>query len=287
MTAACNNIIKLNKTITKIEHIPDILIKDISIIIPVKSNQKGIDDFLYYFFRTQQKYPKELIIVDNNSNKPICISKKYKNFDFIKLVKCNKIGPASARNYGVKLSKGTWILFTDSDCIPTESFLNGYEYVNKNCIGYAGNVTSFGTDAISKYYETQKILIPLPIYNSNVPSYLITANCLILKKAIELLGGFNECFKLPAGEDIDLSIRLSKVGTLDYATKSTIKHNFSDGMFGFIKRFIRYGKGAKIIEEIHEIDMKPKIFSPNEYNILNNLLSKCQYILLKIGYNIK
>lgn len=73
------------------------------------------------------------------------------------------MGPASARNLGIQHSKGDWVLFTDSDCIPSESWILGYIHSMNGCIGYAGNVKSWGNDFLSKYYETQEILVPLKV----------------------------------------------------------------------------------------------------------------------------
>ncbi len=53
---------------------------EITIVIPVKDNQTGIDIFLTEFFRTHNadNFPKEIIIVDNNSN-PAIAELQYKN----------------------------------------------------------------------------------------------------------------------------------------------------------------------------------------------------------------
>ncbi|MDO6804662.1 glycosyltransferase, partial [Wenyingzhuangia sp. 1_MG-2023] len=99
---------------------------EISIVIPVKNNQFGISRFLHIFEEITPKefYPLEIIIIDNNSGLPIEISRNYPVK--LRLSKCKPVGPASARNKGVEISKGQWILFTDSDCIPTESSISGY-----------------------------------------------------------------------------------------------------------------------------------------------------------------
>ena len=101
--------------------------KEISIIIPVKNNQIGINNFLTEFIKNSKSHshPKEIIIIDNNSNPKLKLD--FKNYPIpLKLLKCSKVGPASARNLGVKTSESKWILFTDSDCIPTEKLLTGY-----------------------------------------------------------------------------------------------------------------------------------------------------------------
>jgi glycosyltransferase involved in cell wall biosynthesis len=263
---------------------------EISIVIPVKDNQEGINNFLEEFIKIQseKKLPKEIIIVDNNSNEKIKIGEKFQETKIpIKLIRCRKIGPASARNLGVKKSTGNWILFVDSDCIPTDSLLSGYLTANKGAIAYAGNIKSVGNGILSNYYISQEILIPLKtedIEREFVPQYLITANCLVLKSAFEKIKGFNENIKIAGGEDVDLGLRLSQIGRLEFAFNSIAKHNFNDGIVGFIDRFKRYGKGNRIIEDIYGTKMKPTIFRPNKKSILNEVFAKLQWLFLLIGY---
>ncbi|MBC6480699.1 MAG: glycosyltransferase family 2 protein [Hormoscilla sp. GM7CHS1pb] len=114
---------------------------------PLRNNQKGIDLFLTNFFQTHNShlYPQEIIIVDNNSQPEITIPQQYQVKSVpIRLLKCSKIGPAAARNVGIKHAKGDWILFTDSDCIPSGSFIQGYLQAMNGSIGYAGNVKAWG-----------------------------------------------------------------------------------------------------------------------------------------------
>ncbi|TAE09341.1 MAG: glycosyltransferase [Bacteroidetes bacterium] len=266
-------------------------IHEISIVIPVKDNQTGIDNFFDNFFKTQAKdtFPKEIIIVCNNSKQKTTIKKEFLDkFSNIKLLECKKVGPASARNLGVQHSTGKWILFVDSDCIPTETLISGYQFAKNGVIAYAGNVKSLKTDLLSNYYETQEILIPLKTLDKNkefVPQYLITANCLVWKEAFEYVGGFNENITIAGGEDIDLGLRLSQIGDLSYAFTSIALHDFDDGIIGFWKRFKRYGKGNKIIEKLYQTDMKPELFRPNKRNFVNEVLAKMQWLALKIGYH--
>lgn len=264
---------------------------EITIIIPVKNNQKGICIFINEFFKTHsfENFPKEIIIVDNNSDSEIKI--KNNNYPIpILILKCSKIGPASARNLGVKNAQTEWILFTDSDCVPTESFINGYLKIQNGSVGYAGNVKAHGQDILSKYYEQQEILIPPKVYdqpNESRPDYLITANCLIWRKAFEQIGGFNEHIKIAGGEDIDLGFRLLKIGQLSYALDSIVKHNFGNGLFEFKERFKRYGYGNKIISHLYDLDLKPMKFKPNKRSLINSILAFMQYTWLASGYKNK
>jgi glycosyltransferase involved in cell wall biosynthesis len=269
---------------------PAINISEISIVIPVKDNQEGIDNFLTSFFVTQQivGYPKEIIIVDNLSEVPIKLRTEfYSNEIEIVLIKCDRKGPASARNKGVEVARGSWLLFLDSDCLITEDTLKGYLKSCNSSIAYAGMVKSLRNDYLSRYYEQQEILMPLKIRDENgnfMPQYLITANCLVWKTAFHEVGGFNEKIQFAGGEDIDLGLRLSEIGNISFAFDAIIYHDFNDGLMGFWKRFIRYGKGNRIIEEIYDSDLSPRLFRPNKKSMINEVLAKIQWLGLKVGY---
>ena len=70
MTAITGLVMKNRAELKKqqITNIPSIKTEEISIVIPVKNNQHGIDNLLESIFVCQKKkdYPKEIIVVDNN-----------------------------------------------------------------------------------------------------------------------------------------------------------------------------------------------------------------------------
>lgn len=259
---------------------------DISIVIPVKNNQSGISRFLQVFEEVTPKkfYPSEIIIIDNNSDVSIKIPGKYP----VKLVlsKCKPVGPASARNKGVEISDRDWILFTDSDCIPTESTISGYCRNDNRVLAYAGGIDIVSNDILSKYYCSQETLIPPEAKHAEKvrPDYLVTANCLIQKSAIEFVGGFDSNFKQAGGEDIDLAFRLLEIGELDYQFNSITRHEFDDGITGFVKRFKRYGRGNKQLAIKFKLNLKPKIFFPQKCTVSNIILAVIQFLAMRYGY---
>lgn len=267
-------------------------ISQVSIIIPVRNNQHGIERYLEHFLDqfSDELLPKEILIVDNNSFPEIKIPDRFSNTKIpIQLIKCRKPGPAAARNFGAKKATGEWLLFNDSDCIPTKSLISGYLEADNGAVAYAGNIKALNDDKLSKYYETQEILIPLKTYDEQgnfVPQYLITANSLVWKNAFDEVRGFNENISIAGGEDVDLGLRLSQIGKLSYAFSSVALHDFSDGFIGFYKRFLRYGKGNRIVEELWKTNLKPKLFRPNTRTSTNEILAKIQYLILTLGYRL-
>ena len=266
--------------------------REISIVIPVKDNHLGIARFLAELLRTHPpaRYPREVIIVDNNSRPPLVIPPELLEGDLsVTLLHCPQPGPASARNLGIQHTHSEWILFSDSDCVPSPTFLSGYFPAMNGSVGYAGTVKAWGKDRWSRYYESQEILTPLSAYDeegTRWPEYLITANALVWKPALEKAGGFNETFETAAGEDIDLGFRLRAIGSLSYAPTACVYHQFQTGLPSFISRFVRYGRGNKRISKLYGLDLTPKIFEARHPSAFNWHLSRIQYMSLAWGYKI-
>ena len=267
--------------------IKSISCKEISIIVPVKDNQKGIDTFLNALEEVTRKehHVKEVIIVDNLSKMPVEVQGKY-SFNVI-VTSCKIIGPAAARNQGASIAHGTWLLFLDSDCIPSSTTISGYLTEQNQHLAYAGNVKVSSQGWLSNYYETQEILIPPEAIDSGAvrPDYLVTANCLIYKEAFDKIGGFDETFKQAGGEDIDLAFRLLTIGSIEYQWNSIVYHNFDDGFIGFIKRFNRYGKGNKQLAKKHTLNLSPRCFIPEKVSLINLALSFIQFLSMSKGYH--
>lgn len=273
----------------EIEVSKEIVASNISVIIPVKNNQDGINRLLAKFEEifVKKAPPAEVIVVDNNSDIPVRIEEQgsYK----VILKSCYRIGPAAARNEGASSATGEWLLFIDSDCIPSETTLHGYCTTDNIHAAYAGNVSVKSIDKLSRYYATQETLIPPKAIDGSEkrPDYLVTANCLVSKKAFVAVDGFDETFTLAGGEDIDLGFKLLRHGSLSYNWESIVYHTYDDGILGFWKRFKRYGIGNRKLAEKYQLDLTPKPFVPNKVSISNLVLAVVQYISMRLGYREK
>ena len=216
---------RIDLNISYSKPIPAIDLRDVSIIIPVRNNQDGINCFLEAFFTTHApaEWPKEIIVVDNNSAIALKLDERYLRRGLpIRVFSCMKKGPAAARNFGVRASAGEWLLFCDSDCVPTASLLTGYLNSAKQAIAYAGQVKGLPTAYLSKFYDDEETLIPyckLSSAGTLLPLYVITANALVWRKAFEDCGGFDESFAEAGGEDVDLGRRLWQIGRIEVRTK--------------------------------------------------------------------
>ena len=265
----------------------NITVNSVSIIIPVKDNLNGLLKLIDSIEENlaNKEEINEIIIVDNNSKIPLIKENKFQkmlNKNKYKIIYCEECGAAAARNAGVRIAQGNWLLFIDSDCLVTASTIEGYKEAMNGSIGYAGNVKALGNSFLDEYYDCQKTLLPPPIENR--PAYLVTANTLIYKPAFNHIGGFDTIFTKAGGEDIDLALRLSSVGSLSYAINSTVYHDFFDDLRDFLKRFHRYGIGNYLIEQKYHISMIPLPFLPEKKNILHFTLAIMQFLAMLSGY---
>lgn len=98
----------------------------VSIIIPVYNEEKTIADCLTSLF-TQTYKKLEIIVIDDgsrdNSKSKIEEIQSHTPTPNIKLISQQHLGPAQARNTGVKLAKGEIIVFVDADMVFDKNFI--------------------------------------------------------------------------------------------------------------------------------------------------------------------
>ena len=106
----------------------------ISIIVPVYNSERNLQNCIDSLLNQDFERPFEIIMVDDASTDNSQNVIKKQNSPLIKLIslKSNK-GPATARNEGLKIAKGEYIFFLDSDDeISKNSFKILYSAAKKN-----------------------------------------------------------------------------------------------------------------------------------------------------------
>ncbi len=112
-------------------------------------------------------------------------------------------GPATARNRGWRLAAAPLIAFTDDDCVPTPGWLDALLRAagGRDEAVVQGRTLPDPAEAERRgpFAKTMEITEPGPHFE--------TCNIAYSRALLERLGGFDESFPSPTGEDSDLGAR--------------------------------------------------------------------------------
>lgn len=183
---------------------------NVSVIIPCYNYGQYLEQAIDSVIK-QSIRPHEIIIVDDgstdNSWEIICgLVEKYKSRFNIGGIKTKNGGLSSARNAGIKMATGKYIMSFDSDDIMRPDCIKEHlKLADENSIVTCG-LMAFGNENYTAYPRKAKIELLL---KTNV----IYSNSLFPKKMWESVGGFDESEIMRKGlEDWEMWIRMAEAG---------------------------------------------------------------------------
>ncbi len=158
-------------------------------------------------------------------------------------------GPATARNVAARLAEGSFLVFTDDDCEPPETWLEWLEALIR-ATPYAaviGGTTrhppTVRKSTIASYLLTTE-LFPRPLYQRGEVFCFPTANLAVRRDWFDAVGGFEEVFDRAGGEDTNLTYKLKRAGAPAIVDdRWHTGHDINFGLRDLLKRHYRYGFG--------------------------------------------
>ena len=156
----------------------------------------------------------EIVVVDDGSTDETIawLTENEAQLPHVKLFEQDHKGAAAARNLGVQNAQGNTIVFIDSDLVVTESFLQCHadalvkgerELKSDRLFTYGAviNTNNFENPTAEPYKLTD--------FSA---AYFATGNVAIARKWLEEAGLFDTGFQLYGWEDLELGVRLKKLG---------------------------------------------------------------------------
>lgn len=220
---------------------------NISVIIPIFEQWQFVPELLECL--AAQSYAMEsveVLLVDNGSKK-FCVPEMIPSN--VKILYCETPGAYAARNFGIRHSRGDWIVFTDADCLPSEGWLAGIVNAVASCrLGnffVAGSIEAVCGIKDPSAYEIYDIVRGIPQEHYVQRGYAATANLAVPRKLIESIGDFNEF--LYSGGDADFCRRSGKCGfKLIYAQSALVRHR-TRSSWELIATKARRVKGGQLV----------------------------------------
>ena len=130
-------------------------------------------------------------------------------------------GPAVARNAGWRRATAPLVAFTDDDCIADRGWLTALVKAAELGADFVQGTTLPDPDQErGPFSHTMSVTEPSGRYD--------TCNMLYRRSLLESLGGFDESFRYPYGEDTDLGLRALTAGaTFAFAADALVHHDVS------------------------------------------------------------
>ena len=189
----------------------------LSVVIPTY-NRKPILEKCLRALESQRFMPQtivedyEVIVVDDGSTDETqtWLEAYAQSFSRLHWYSQNHQGPASARNLGVQQATGDTIVFIDSDLVVTDSFLQAHADGLQRGQKRFDRVFTYGAVINTNNFEhpTEE---PYKITDFSA-AYFATGNVAISRHWLEKAGLFDERFYLYGWEDLELGVRLKKLG---------------------------------------------------------------------------
>jgi GT2 family glycosyltransferase len=171
-------------------------------------------------------------------------------------------GPGRARNHGVSLAQGEFVIFIGDDTVPEPRFVAEHARVHRDsgddplvaALGYTGWPPGERVTAFMDYINDYGLQFGYRLIEDGaiVPfNFFYTSNISISR---QLLGSepFDTTFPAAAWEDIELAYRLDKEGLrIRYNAKAVTRHYHPMTVDSFARRQYTVGKSGAIFYRKH------------------------------------
>jgi glycosyltransferase involved in cell wall biosynthesis len=184
----------------------------------------------------------EIIVVDDGSTDATAAVAQEAQVDQV-LALAHR-GPAAARNAGLDAARGKVVLFTDSDCEPSQGWLAQMvaPFSNPSVMGAKGTYRTRQRALVARLvqleFEIRYARMARVARIDFVDGYAAAYRRDLLLRC----GGFDPTYPIPSAEDIDLSFRVARAGHwLVFVPDAWVWHRHPTSLGVYLARKSRYG----------------------------------------------
>jgi glycosyltransferase involved in cell wall biosynthesis len=210
----------------------------ISVVVPTRDRPAPLARCLDALSVQTVRDRLELIVVDDGSVAADEVAAVVARHTRARLIRMGGGGPAAARNAGAQAARGSFLCFTDDDCLPE------VDWAEKLTVAIRE-----GADAVAgRTLSTRGVLADASEVISGAPvaaEPFAPSNNFACTKAVFEAVPFDESYRRAAAEDRDWCARLVAAGhTLRSEPSARVLHRPQLTLSSFLRRQVRYGQGA-------------------------------------------
>jgi len=184
----------------------------ISVIIPVRNGGEAFRQCLASLTQTCPPPLEVIVVVDGASDRSGHIAKEW-GVPVLRLP--SRRGPACARNHGARIARGTLLFFLDADVTVPPDIMRLVEAQFAGDPHLAGLIGSYDDEPAAQNFLSQyKNLFHHYVHQtaSEEAGTFWGACGVIRREVFRTVGGFDEAYRRPSIEDIELGYRLKRAG---------------------------------------------------------------------------
>jgi len=213
----------------------------VSIIIPTFNGAARIGKCLEALLPQATPIHAEILVVDDGSSDGT--GDVVSRYSGVRLISQANAGPAAARNRGALEAKGTIILFTDDDCVPTSEWLGAMTkaFEDPDVVGVKGAYRTRQKALVARfvqadYEDRYRLMAGLPEID-----FIDTYAAAFRRDRFLEMNGYDTSFPVACAEDIELSYRMSERGwKMKFVPTAIVYHTHPDRFWLYMKKKYKF-----------------------------------------------
>jgi GT2 family glycosyltransferase len=213
----------------------------ISIIIPTFNGGTRIAQCLDALVKQIEDADAEILVINDGSrDNTMQVVGRYPG---VRLCTQSNAGPAAARNRGALEARGTVILFTDDDCVPSPGWLAAMAEPFKDPIvaGVKGVYRTRQKQLVARFVQIEyedkyRLMSDLPQID-----FIDTYSAGFRRDRFLEVAGYDTRFPVACAEDVDLSYRMSARGwTMKFIPAAVVYHTHPFTLRSYLKKKYKF-----------------------------------------------
>jgi glycosyltransferase involved in cell wall biosynthesis len=214
----------------------------LTVVVPTRDRPSRLSTCLEALAAQRLDGRLEIVVADDHSREVDAVARAVERVHGARLVRIQGHGVAAARNEGVRAACSRFVCFTDDDCEPDPDWAARLlEQLHAGAAVVAGQTVN--GHRRSRLAAASQIVSNA--FASESPVMMAPASNVACRRDLALAVAFDEGYAGIGAEDRDWYARVAAAGyELLFEPEATVRHRPSNSLGAFLRRHVRYGRGA-------------------------------------------